>query len=542
MYSAYFGLSQEPFSIAPDPRYLYMSERHREALAHLLYGVGGSGGFVVLSGEIGTGKTTVCRCFLEQVPKYCNVAYIFNPRLTALELLRSVCEEFHITLPPGASSAKDCIDALNAFLLAAHTAGQRNVLIIDEAQNLGIEVLEQLRLLTNLETNERKLLQIILIGQPQLRELLARPELEQVSQRVIARFHLDALSADETAHYIQHRLTVAGLAGPLPFTPAALARVHRYSGGVPRRINVLCDRALLGAYAHGLSQVSAAVVKQAAKEVFGAVSLSRPRKQGPWWLWALLGVLLLLLISTSVLLWSQWTRTPTTTALTDKAAPLPPTTPPTPVAAPNPVSAASSTGAPLALAAQTAQQALAALWGIPAESGDICTLAQRAGLACFQTTQMTLNLLRRLDRPALLTLGQTSEPGRTALLLAMGPNSATLRMEGDARTTTLTLTQFTQRWHGDYFTLWRTPVGYTNTLREGAQGPAMDWLAAQLAALQGAAAPAGPQTLNATWQTRLQQFQRAQGLPADGRAGPLTLMQLSRASGVHEPKLGAALP
>ena len=215
MYMRFFGLKQQPFSLAPDPRYLYMSKRHREALAHLLYGVGGGGGFVLLSGEIGAGKTTVCRCFLEQIPKRCNVAYIFNPKLTVMELLKTVCDEFHIPLPPAAEvpapTVKTYVDALNGFLLETHAVGQNNVLIIDEAQMLSAEVLEQLRLLTNLETNERKLLQIVLIGQPELRTMLERPDLEQLAQRVIARFHLNALSAKETEHYIRHRLSVAGM-------------------------------------------------------------------------------------------------------------------------------------------------------------------------------------------------------------------------------------------------------------------------------------------------------------------------------------------
>jgi general secretion pathway protein A len=272
MYKTFFGLKQEPFSIAPDPHYLFMSERHREALAHLLYGVQGGGGFVLLTGEIGAGKTTVCRCFLEQVPRRTNVAYIFNPRQTAEELLESICEDFRIPREIDAArlpTARDHVTALNAFLLRTHGVGQNNVLIIDEAQSLSAEVLEQLRLLTNLETNERKLLQIILIGQPELRDLLARPELEQLAQRVIARYHLDALSPRETAQYIHHRLTVSGLKGALPFDAASVQRIHALSNGLPRRINLLCDRALLGAYARGKPQVDLAIVDKAAAEVQG---------------------------------------------------------------------------------------------------------------------------------------------------------------------------------------------------------------------------------------------------------------------------------
>ncbi|WP_137736057.1 ExeA family protein, partial [Pseudaquabacterium pictum] len=221
MYVSFFGLQHPPFSIAPDPRYLYMSERHREALAHLLYGVQAGGGFVLLTGEIGAGKTTVCRCFLEQVPAGCQVGYIVNPKLSVGELLQTVAEEFGIPPLPGAAAGsatvKAWVDALNQHLLAAHAQGRHCVLIIDEAQHLSAEVLEQLRLLTNLETHERKLLQIILIGQPELRSQLAAPGMEQLAQRVIARYHLQALSAAETVAYVAHRLAVAGLAGANPF-------------------------------------------------------------------------------------------------------------------------------------------------------------------------------------------------------------------------------------------------------------------------------------------------------------------------------------
>jgi general secretion pathway protein A len=290
MYMQFFGLKHEPFSIAPDPHYLFMSERHREALAHLLYGVRSGGGFVLLTGEIGAGKTTVCRCFLEQLPRRCNLAYILNPKQTADELLESICDDFRI--PRDAASgrsatAKDHVASLNAFLLRTHAVGQNSVLIIDEAQNLSAEVLEQLRLLTNLETNERKLLQIVLIGQPELRDMLARPELEQLAQRVIARYHLGALTEGETVQYIQHRMGVAGLTAALPFDAAAMRRIHALARGVPRRINLLCDRALLGAYASGRPHADVRIVDKAATEVLGAVP-ARPGWRGrlspgpPW--------------------------------------------------------------------------------------------------------------------------------------------------------------------------------------------------------------------------------------------------------------------
>jgi general secretion pathway protein A len=312
MYASFFGLRQEPFSIAPDPRYLFMSERHREALAHLLYGLRGGGGFVLLTGEIGAGKTTVCRCFLEQIPKNCNVAYVFNPKLTVTELLKTVCEEFRIPHSPsssGGETVKHYVDPINEFLLRTHAVGQNNVLIIDEAQNLSIDVLEQLRLLTNLETNERKLLQIILIGQPELRGMLARPELEQLAQRVTARYHLQALSDSETLVYIRHRLSVAGLKGALPFDRRAAQQVHRLSRGVPRRINLLCDRVLLGAYAAGRRRVDRHMVSQAAAEVFDQnESVWRPglRAGRPWALLAVAGLLVAVVLLVAVAWQAGW--------------------------------------------------------------------------------------------------------------------------------------------------------------------------------------------------------------------------------------------
>jgi general secretion pathway protein A len=281
LYQAFFGLQREPFSIAPDPRALYMSERHREALAHLLYGLQGSGGFVLLTGEIGAGKTTLSRCVLEQVPDTCQVAYLLNPRQTVEELLASICQEFGVVVSEPAG-LKGRVDALNAFLLDNHARGRFCVLLIDEAQALSTEALEQLRLLTNLETDERKLLQIVLIGQPELRALVAQPSLEQLSQRVVARYHLGALTTEDTPQYVRHRMAVAGCASVLPFDAAALRRIHALTQGVPRRINLLCDRALLGAYAKGQAIVDARLVDQAAREVRGddgpADAGMRPRR------------------------------------------------------------------------------------------------------------------------------------------------------------------------------------------------------------------------------------------------------------------------
>ena len=213
MYTAYFGLYESPFSIAPDPLYLYMSEHHREALAHLQYGIKIDGGFVLLTGEVGAGKTTLCRSLLEQLPEDVDIAYILNPKVSVIELLETICDELHIERPEEVS-IKKLVDRINTRLLDANARGRKTVLIIDEAQNLSIEVLEQLRLLTNLETNRYKLLKIVLLGQPELLQILNRMEMRQLSQRITARCHLGPLDAADVGAYVRHRLEIAGCKHP----------------------------------------------------------------------------------------------------------------------------------------------------------------------------------------------------------------------------------------------------------------------------------------------------------------------------------------
>ncbi|HAL39550.1 MAG TPA: peptidoglycan-binding protein [Polaromonas sp.] len=557
MYSHHFGLTQDPFSIAPDPRYLFMSERHREALAHLLYGVAGphkaaggtGGGFVLLTGDIGTGKTTICRCFLEQIPAGCHVAYIFNPKLTVTELLQSICEEFHITAAAAASNpptVKDYIDALNAFLLQSHAAGQSSVLIIDEAQNLESDVLEQLRLLTNLETNERKLLQIVLIGQPELRAMLARPELEQLAQRVIARFHLDALTDTESTQYIQHRLDVAGHTGPLPFDRQSLQRIHRLARGVPRRINLLCGRALLGAWANGLHRVDRTVVDKAAAEVFGPDIPRAPTAGSLPTAYALGGFALLAGAAlTGFLMWP----TPQKALPSPQAAKSAPPAPPAPQAnASSPIRVESLVLNPVeeieALLPQlprdinAAWRELAPTWKLSANDGDPCQAAGAQQLQCYRTDKLTVPLLRQLGRPGILTLQVDNGPPAYALLVGLSDQTATLRVAASLHT--VRLVSLGRLWRGDFATYWRPPPGYSADLRDGNAGPAIERLASQLSRLDGAPAPAAsaaPPVLDAALRARVRAFQRAQGLKADGQPGPMTFMQIDSATDVNEPRL-----
>ncbi len=559
MYKQFFQLRHAPFSIAPDPHYLFMSERHREALAHLLFGVDAGGGFVLLTGEIGAGKTTVCRCFLEQVPANCNVAYIFNPRLTALELLRTICEEFRLTALPADASVKDLVDQLNQHLLAAHAAGRNNVLIIDEAQNLSLSVLEQLRLLTNLETSERKLLQIILIGQPELRDMLARPELEQLAQRIIARYHLDALSAQETGAYISHRLAVAGLLGATPFPPRLTRLIHKITRGVPRRINLLCDRALLGAYALGVRQVDRTILQAAGKEVFGGETAARPYR--PYAIAALVAA-----VAAGALVAGGWSWHDITgmrhvpAAVVDAAsAPAPASSAPAASApaalAPTPAPASPGVTAALGLepgtqgpalsdlasligAAATDERAqlpgLARLWQAEPGEGEPCKAALAAGVHCFQSAG-GLAELRQLGRPAIVAVKDDAGVQRHVLLVSLG--SAGAGLQTGERVQMVSLVALVRRMPGRFLTLWRAPADFRMLLKPGDRGPDVDWVAARLAVVNSYAPPDADRPYDSALAKEVRAFQNAQGLPADGVVGPRTWMALNRAAGVPEPQL-----
>ena len=533
MYTHYFQLKQSPFSIAPDPRYLYMSERHREALAHLLYGVGSGGGFVLLTGEIGAGKTTVCRCFMEQIPANCQLAYIFNPKLSVEELLHSICEEFRIALAPGVASVKGYVDAINAYLLASHAQGKNNVLIIDEAQNLSAAVLEQLRLLTNLETSERKLLQIILIGQPELRAMLARPELEQLAQRVIARYHLGSLTAAETASYIHHRLAVAGSTAQTPFAPRLMAQIHALSKGVPRRINLLCDRALLGAYVENQPQVTRQILRRAAEEVFAEEGSAAPARAMRWPQVA--GGVLAGAVVTAALAWHFMPHAP---AVAHVAAVAPGAKAPASTVVPQSAAAAAPAVAKVPDRNAVLRQ-LAALWGEHLPDGDACQAAARAGLRCLASRGGVAEL-RVLDRPAMLALRDAAGVEQLALLTRVRGETATVDIGGQAQQ--LPLEQVAQRSDGGFTTFWRAPRSWRDEVPVGARGADVDWLGQRLAQLHGVPAPQPNQPLDAEMQKLLRDFQHSQNLKADGLAGPKTFMRLMQLGDNSEPRLSGAAP
>jgi general secretion pathway protein A len=541
MYKEYFNLKEMPFSIAPDPRFLFMSERHCEAMAHLLFGVQGDGGFVLLTGEVGTGKTTICRSLIEQLPENINVAFILNPRMNAEELLQTICEEFHIELahlPPG---IKTYVDALNIRLLESYARGRRNILIIDEAQNLDPEVLEQLRLLTNLETNSRKLLQIFLIGQPELQQLLSRPELRQVSQRVIARYHLTHLSQSEVVAYIAHRLRISG-AYPLIFPEKLVKHIYRASGGVPRLINLICDRAMLGAYIQCALIVTPIILNNAIKEVIpeqNKRSMLRYSAYG----FAVLIAGLIMTITSGVQL-QNWNfglsggakpaAVPIASTIsvdgTMQAVSVPiPTT--TPLFIPRDISSVRSE--------QLAFQALGSLYGIdmvlPA-NGAACKHIEAYGLQCYWGHGGLSDLLR-LDQPVLLRLSLGADNEFYVVLTDLDKQTASLLVAGSHQR--IALSEIANLWMGQFIVIWNVPVGFSTEMALDHRGMDVIWLRQTMEGIDGIQ-NSGSNVFDLALSNRIRAFQLNEGIQPDGLVGPLTLIRLNVRSNKNIPHLVAA--
>ena len=518
MYKEYFGLKEPPFSIAPDPNYLYMSDNHREALAHLLYGINSDNGFVLLTGDVGTGKTTVCRCLLQQLPENSNIAFILNPKVTVDELLATVCDELGIGYPKGNSSNKVFIDNINAYLLDANAKGRRTVVIVEEAQNLSPEVLEQIRLLTNLETNQRKLLQIIMLGQPELNLLLARPEMRQLKQRITARYHLGPLSKQELAAYVLHRISVAGVERKL-FTAPAIDRLFSLSGGVPRMINLLCDRALLGTYVQGKSLVDLPTLNKAAREVFGEGGERVQMKRTFRWL-----MITLLLVVCGTALAATYFRHKSEIPEVHKAQPQRQNVSQWPA------------DLPYDRDQYKAFQALFRQWEVPyKEDEDVCRQAQAQGLRCLKGLG-SLSSIMKLNRPVVLKL--FDDQGRNYYVALTGIKGLTAMIEAGGETRSVMLKELEKRWLGDYTLLWRQPPNYRGDIHPGMRGRDIQWLDAQLAAIQGRK-PLTAETLVYDTQLviRVKKFQLAEGMVPDGVIGPQTIIHLSNAAGGKAPKL-----
>lgn len=578
-YLQYFGLARAPFSIAPDPHFLYLGQRHREALAHLVWGLGTDGGFVVLTGEVGTGKTTISRTLLAQIPDDTDVAFVINPRLSPRELLATLCEELGDPPVPDTVSAKQLVDRINQRLLDAHAQGRRTVLVIDEAQNLSADVLEQIRLLTNLETSERKLLQVILIGQPELDAMLRRNDLRQLAQRITARYHLEPLSRLELERCIRHRLDVAG-ARRNPFSSRAMAVLHRRSGGIPRVANLIADRALLGAYARDADRIGADIIRQAAREVAG-----EGREQQRWPLALSAGVLAV--VMAGGIWWTQGQpgmdhRQPiTATADTLPGEPVDAerlrSEPPDP-AATSPLASTAVPGddlqtediatpdvdiSPVPDSAEeeavtgsaetdsiavtwelgnhpgrrSAMQAIINRWFVPLEvrsAEEACAQAASVGLGCL-TLDTDWDELIALDLPAVLE--SRSDHRDPVALLAVRPRQAATAADSGLRWQSQDALR--GDWNGSATLLWQLPPGYRQPLARGSRGEPVRWLRRQLREA-GHPASGAADEFDAALEAAVRSFQQRSGIDDDGIAGPITWIHLQRLTSSGIPSLSAA--
>jgi general secretion pathway protein A len=523
MYLEFYGLKEAPFSITPDPRYVFLSERHRDALAHLLYGIGkgGSGGFVQLTGEVGTGKTTICRLLLEQLPENTRVALVLNPKLSPVELLETICEELKLDVTLVRGSLKGLVDTLNVYLLDAYAQGLRVVLIVDEAQNLSADALEQVRLLTNLETPTQKLLQIILLGQPELRDELNKPELRQLAQRITARYHLTPLDRDEAEAYVRHRLAVAGGARN-PFSRLGLRALYRRSSGIPRLINVIADRALMAGFAREQTTIGESLVDRAADETMPGHRRYWVRRYGRG---AVAAIVVLAVVAAAAQAW-WWRPVPTPTPMVADAN----ATIPAPKPAPeDPLAQIRDKIAHNPDADLDAWTQLLSRWQVNSSQISVrdaakCQNVVFAGLDCLHGFG-TIEQLARFDRPLILMLHQSDARSAAVLLDA---DAQQVRLDCDGAVKKLAKSDLHEVWSGEFMAVWRLPGDVPAALHVNDAGPGVAWVKQQLSRMdKGKAADTGPAYFDAALEERVRKLQVAYGIKPDGIVGPETLFALS---------------
>ncbi|AQT60030.1 ExeA family protein [Cellvibrio sp. PSBB023] len=539
MYHDFFGLKEPAFSIAVNPRYLFMSDQHREALAHLLYGIQ-NGGFVMLTGEVGTGKTTIVRCLLEQLPDNTDIAIILNPTANAPELLSTICDELGVSYISDELTVKSLTDALNEFLLNNHRKGRKTVLLIDEAQLLKVPVLEQIRLLTNLETTTEKLLQIMLIGQPELKKLLARPALRQLSQRITARFHLEALTPAETKAYIHHRLKIAGLPDhQRPFSDAIIKKIHGFSGGIPRLINVLSERLLLGAYAQNQHHIDKQIFAAATKEVAGTATQQEEKVAAVRTSWHALLVVAVAVIMAAVWFLLPDDRSTNTAALAAGAE----------VASSASLSSAAASSlssesissvdqSPLiTLATRDLVAAQLVLFDhLAVAVGDMsnpCLASTTVNYSCEKVRLASWDELRDINRPGLMTLATPDKKWVYLMVAGLSENYALIIENGAEKI--IPWRELAPLWTGDFFYVWSRPQGFEKSLQMGDKSDLVTWVAEQFARLDQQPAPLTRQFFTEKLKKRVELFQRTQNILPDGVIGAQTLRRLNEVLGVDKP-------
>ena len=546
MYHDYFGLKEPAFSIAVNPKYLYMSAQHKEALAHLIYGVQG-GGFVLLSGEVGTGKTTIIRCLLEQLPENTEIAFVLNPMANVQEMLLTICEELHINVGTEHVSIKTMMDVLQKRLLENFTQGKRTVLLIDEAQLLSADVLEQIRLLTNLETSTDKLLQIVLVGQPEVNSLLSQPRLRQLSQRITARFHLQPLNLHETALYIDHRLNVAGKReGRSIFPKNIIKKIHAFSGGIPRLINIICERLLVGAYGHNKYEIDSQIYKLAVQEVEGVKTGSTTTRATKSSLLYILPTAALALSFLVVIFWvsrpnptiSEAEITPSANSVNTPQLQTEMVAQPEAQSIPldNTIDVESSSvesSSPYLSDGFSSYERLFQYYGIESSiTNHPCWQTDIHQMSCVQTELRSWQDIKDLNRPVVLSL-VTEDKDMSYVVLAGFDDAQALVVDRQGKLTELSQAELGRQWTGRVSYLWRKPENFNNPLSMGATSPIVALVAEKLALLDKQHRPITGNHFTKALQTRIKIFQGNNQLQADGVIGERTLMKLDE-------KLGAA--
>ena len=579
IYLQHFGLKREPFSIVPDPGFLYPSHQHRQAVAHLKYGLDREGGFILLTGEVGTGKTTLTRTMLQRIPAHVRVAYVLNSKLNESDLLASICSELSIKVPTRKhiSFSKTCIDVLNQDLLEAHAAGKKTLIVIEEAQNLSHDVLETLRLLSNLETNTHKLLHILLVGQPELLEILGQNKLRQLNQRVVSRFHLLPLDKTEIANYINHRLHHAGAGGAI-FDTNCVDTLFKLTKGVPRLINLICHQALLAAYSTGAKTVSAKLVKLSSKEIL--VDLNPTNGVSRLAAAVLASVVFIALAAALTPLkninWNDYLTRFNSHSDGPSSVSLDTTATKDPVVAPTVSQEIVNTGlvdieqlppddqfieSVLSGSSEASIQMdeknrnwqenaesrsknplinLLNLWNVPAS--DIYTLdefdalAERSGLRSVQVNTTTLSALSLIDRPGIVFMQQTSGLEKSHLVLHIG--EFTIRLISSGEIIVMDRSAFLDQWTASYLYLWRSPDSFEMLKPGDFNKPALAWLQGKLGLVNdGLEQLITGGNYTAAIQTQVTDFQRQQNITADGIVGRQTLMRLNQLTDPLVPRL-----
>jgi len=533
MYQDFFSLKEQPFSISPDPDFLFLSERHKEALAHLTYGLQGNGGFVLLTGEVGTGKTTVCRALLKDLPQEVDMAFILNPALTEVELLATICDEFKIAYPQEKMSLKSLFDALTSWMMSNLLRGRSAIVIIDEAQHLSFSVLEQLRLLTNIESNNKKPLQVILIGQTELQQKLKQTNLRQLAQRITARYHLLALTQKETEFYVQHRLNVAGARYAI-FDAGLLAKIFKYSQGIPRLINLICDRCLLCAYSESSQKITVKMLKQAVQEI----DLSAQVNNGVSSLkqWGRLSFLVILLLvggwQMPQLLNKLLTLSQSVTIEPAAAAEIPEKAPRLKEPEEMPWFDAYPQLDVRRSEFAHALTTLYAVWGyqVALSSAD-CQHGAAVSLLCF-SAKSNIRQLKQLNYPAVVKLENAGQYVY-AVIYKIADNYQLIIADQTINVSDVWLQRY---WNGGLTLLWKTPFIGSETLKFGSQNRQVSWLNNQLNAIYKHP-PSSKSRFDLQLLSQVKQFQRDNNLQDDGIVGARTLMSLMQQLNPQFPRL-----